>query len=119
MSVGPGVCWPSQRMRPSPLARPPTQILDLFDRLRDQHRTVAARTSALHGTCERLVAERSRLEELAGAIRAKLAYFDELEAVAAQVPAACWHAAGSVVWGSSAWRSSRRRRCSQLPPQAP
>lgn len=99
---------------------------------------MATRTSALHGTCERLVAERrqvclgvqtaaqmwfcphsdwpachvtkrvgsqmplltpldplfcarlifpfrSRLEELAGAIRAKLAYFDELEAVAAQV----------------------------------
>jgi DNA repair ATPase RecN len=61
------------------------QILDLFERLREQHRTVATRTSALHGTCERLVAERSRLEELAGAIRAKLAYFDELEAVAAQV----------------------------------
>lgn len=63
----------------------PLQVLDLFERLREQHRTVATRTSALHSTCERLVAERSRLEELAGAIRAKLAYFDELEAVAAQV----------------------------------
>lgn len=60
-------------------------MLDLFERLREQHRAVAARTAALHGTCERLVAERARLEELAGAIRAKLAYFDELEAVAAQV----------------------------------
>lgn len=46
---------------------------------------MAVRTSALHGTCERLVAERGRLEELAGAIRAKLAYFDELEQVAARV----------------------------------
>ena len=36
--------------------------------------------------CARLILpSRSRLEELAGAIRAKLAYFDELEAVAAQV----------------------------------
>lgn len=39
-------------------AIPPHQILDLFERLREQHRTVATRTSALHGTCERLVAER-------------------------------------------------------------
>lgn len=62
-------------------------MLDLFERLREQHRTVATRTSALHSTCERLVAERSRLEELAGAIRSKLAYFDELEAVAAQARA--------------------------------
>ena len=61
------------------------QVLDLFEQLREQHRTVAARTAAVHGTCERLVAERGRLEELAGAIRAKLAYFDELESVAAQV----------------------------------
>lgn len=68
------------------------EVLDLFERLREQHRTVAARTSALHSTCERLVAERGRLEELAGAIRAKLAYFDELEAVAAQFQSA----AGSV-----------------------
>lgn len=68
------------------------QVLDLFERLREQHRTVATRTSALHSTCERLVAERSRLEELAGAIRSKLAYFDELEAVAAQFHTA----AGSV-----------------------
>ncbi|PSC70334.1 conserved oligomeric Golgi complex subunit 3 [Micractinium conductrix] len=68
------------------------EVLDLFERLKEQHRAVATRTSALHSTCERLVAERSRLEELAGAIRAKLAYFDELEAVAAQFHTA----AGSV-----------------------
>lgn len=70
--------------QPTP-SHPQNQVLDLFERLREQHRTVATRTSALHSTCERLVAERSRLEELAGAIRSKLAYFDELEAVAAQV----------------------------------
>ena len=70
-----------------PIAGP--QVLDLFEQLREQHRTVAARTAALHGTCERLVAERGRLEELAGAIRAKLAYFDELESVAAQVGPGC------------------------------
>ncbi|KAI3426341.1 hypothetical protein D9Q98_008714 [Chlorella vulgaris] len=60
------------------------EVLDLFDRLREQHRAVAGRTNALHDTCERLVAERTQLEGLAAAIRSKLAYFDELEAVAAQ-----------------------------------
>ncbi|KAL4857660.1 Conserved oligomeric Golgi complex subunit 3 [Chlorella vulgaris] len=68
------------------------EVLDLFDRLREQHRAVAGRTNALHDTCERLVAERTQLEELAAAIRSKLAYFDELEAVAAQFQSA----AGSV-----------------------
>ena len=49
---------PHTTHHPSTHPSNPTQILDLFERLREQHRTVATRTSALHGTCERLVAER-------------------------------------------------------------
>lgn len=46
----------------------------------------------------------SRLEELAGAIRAKLAYFDELEAVAAQVGGGS-RLAGSRLAELSCWPS--------------
>eukprot|EP00887_Chlorella_sp_A99_P004229 scaffold15.g4229.t1 len=64
------------------------EALALLGRLKDQHYTVAARTGALHGQCERLVSERERLMELADAIRSKLSYFDEVERVAAQFHAA-------------------------------
>jgi hypothetical protein len=76
---------PPELRHAPPFLLPAQQVLDLFDRLREQHRAVAGRTNALHDTCERLVAERTQLEGLAAAIRSKLAYFDELEAVAAQV----------------------------------
>lgn len=55
-----------------------------FDMLKTQHRSVSAKTRALHESCERLVEEKERLIEFAEALRAKLAYFDELERIAAQ-----------------------------------
>jgi hypothetical protein len=55
-----------------------------FETLKLQHREVSAKTRALHDSCERLVAEKERLVEFADALRAKLAYFDELERIAGQ-----------------------------------
>ncbi|EIE20882.1 Sec34-domain-containing protein [Coccomyxa subellipsoidea C-169] len=55
-----------------------------FDTLKTQHRNVSAKTRALHESCERLVDEKERLVEFAEALRAKLAYFDELERIASQ-----------------------------------
>jgi hypothetical protein len=92
------------------------EALALFGRLREAHAAVAKRTAALHGTCERLVAERGRLEELAAAIREKLAYFDELEAVAAQVQCGCWQQ--SRRQGGKRWRCSMPASAGALLEQA-
>ncbi len=57
--------------------------LQLFDQLKEQHRDVAAKSKALHDSCEMLVAEKDRLVEFADALREKLAYFDELDSLSA------------------------------------
>ena len=57
--------------------------LALFEQLRAQHRLVAGKSRALHDSCERLVAEKDRLLEFADELRAKLAFFDELERISA------------------------------------
>ncbi len=110
IGVGSGVCrlckwqtssspshtksWPLPRLPTNPQQRdggPSPQVdevLRLFESLKAAHHTVSARTNALHDTCERLVAERARLEEFAAAIRTRLAYFDELERVSSQFYAA-------------------------------
>lgn len=59
-------------------------VLGLFASLKEGQRAVSDRTAALHVTCERLVNEREALVAAADALRSKLAYFDELERVAAQ-----------------------------------
>ena len=66
--------------------------LELFGALTAQHADVAARTSALHDACEQLVTERERLASFAGALRAKLAYFDELDQCAGAL-----HATGPAI----------------------
>ena len=58
--------------------------LQLFDSLKLQHHEVSGKTRALHDSCERLVGEKDQLVEFARALRAKLAYFDELERVTTQ-----------------------------------
>ncbi|KAK9845860.1 hypothetical protein WJX81_004499 [Elliptochloris bilobata] len=58
--------------------------LEHFESLKAAHRDVAGRTRALSDGCGRLVAEEEALAEFAGALSAKLAYFDELERIAAQ-----------------------------------
>ena len=60
------------------------ETLGLFDQLKLQHKDVTSKSKALHDSCERLVAEKDRLMEFADALRDKLAYFDELERMAAQ-----------------------------------
>lgn len=60
------------------------EVFALFDALKEGQRAVSSRTSALHVTCERLVAEQEALMQAVDAIRSKLTYFDELDAVAAQ-----------------------------------
>lgn len=59
-------------------------LLEMFDLLQGQHRDVASKTKALHDACERLVAEKERLAEFSESVRAKLAFFDELEIISAQ-----------------------------------
>lgn len=59
-------------------------LLEMFDALRSQHQGVAGKTRALHDGCERLVAEKDRLVEFSESVRAKLAFFDELESISAQ-----------------------------------
>ena len=56
----------------------------MFTLLQGQHQDVASKTRALHDACERLVAEKDRLVEFSEGVRAKLAYFDELETISAQ-----------------------------------
>ena len=58
--------------------------LQLCEELRSQHAHVASKSRALHVSCEKLVAEKDRLVDLADAIKQKLAYFDELEKLAAK-----------------------------------
>ena len=58
--------------------------LKLFDMLKAQHHNVSGKTRTLHDSCERLVDEKDKLAEFAEALRAKLAYFDELERLATQ-----------------------------------
>ena len=58
--------------------------LALFGNLKEQHRDVAAKSKALHDSCEALVAEKDRLVEFADALREKLAYFDELDSLSAK-----------------------------------
>ena len=58
--------------------------LQQLDKLKAQHVDVSGKTRSLHDSCERLVDEKDRLVEFADALRSKLAYFDELERLAAQ-----------------------------------
>lgn len=58
--------------------------LQLLEELRSQHAEVANKSKALHSSCEKLVAEKDRLVDLAEAIKRKLAYFDELDKLAAK-----------------------------------
>ena len=64
------------------------EVLELFVALREGQRAVSDRTASLHVTCEHLVNEREALVAAADALRSKLAYFDELEKVAAEFHAA-------------------------------
>ena len=59
--------------------------LQQFDTLKAQHYDVSGKTRSLHDSCERLVDEKDKLVEFADALRSKLAYFDELERLAAQL----------------------------------
>ena len=59
-------------------------LLEMFGRLQGQHLEVSHKTRALHDACERLVAEKDRLVDFSHGVRAKLAYFDELESISAQ-----------------------------------
>ena len=88
---------------PAHLVRQVDTILGLFSSLTAAHASVAARTTALHGTCDRLVAERSRLVDYADAIRQRLNYFDELERVSSQ-----FHAATQLVRKPCAILTARR-----------
>ncbi len=65
-----------------------TSTLELFDSLLSLHSEVTSRSSALSGACESLVREKGSLEEFADALRARLHFFDEYEAVYAQFHAA-------------------------------
>lgn len=58
--------------------------LAILDELRSQHGEVASKSKALHSSCEKLVAEKDRLVDLAEAIKRKLAYFDELDKLASK-----------------------------------
>ncbi|KAG1657780.1 hypothetical protein FOA52_012858 [Chlamydomonas sp. UWO 241] len=60
------------------------QTLDLFEALLEQHRDVAQRSTLLYSSCEKIVREKDQLEEFADALRAKLKFFDEFEAVYSQ-----------------------------------
>jgi len=60
------------------------QTLEHFDSLLAQHRDVAQRSKALYSSCEQLVKEKDQLVEFADAVRGKLKFFDEFEAVYAQ-----------------------------------
>jgi len=57
------------------------ETLEFFGTLKLQHHEVAAKTRQLHDGCQQLVAEKDALADFAGALRRKLAFFDELEAV--------------------------------------
>ncbi|KAL0022928.1 hypothetical protein WJX77_008565 [Trebouxia sp. C0004] len=59
-------------------------VLHYFAELRAQHHEVSNKSRALTDSCERLVVEKERLLQFAGALRSKLQYFDELERVSAQ-----------------------------------
>ena len=59
-------------------------VLVMFNSLRGQHQDVVGKTRALHDACERLVAEKDRLVEFSEGVRAKLAFFDELETISGQ-----------------------------------
>ncbi len=80
---------PSAQRRPCCLCRVPclqvASILGAFDSLLAQQAEVAARSRALASSCEALVADRERAMALAEALRTKLAFFEEFEAVLAQV----------------------------------
>lgn len=62
--------------------------LALLDGLADAQRSVAARTGALSGGAEALMGQRAQLVEFGDALRARLRFFDEYEAVAGQFAAA-------------------------------
>ena len=59
--------------------------LQQFDMLKVQHYDVSGKTRSLHDSCERLVDEKDQLVAFADALRSKLAYFDELERLTAQI----------------------------------
>ena len=61
--------------------------LAYFDALLLLHQEVATKSRALSSSCEALVAEKDALVEFAAALRAKLRFFDEFEAVFSQVGA--------------------------------
>lgn len=62
--------------------------LQLFDSLVEQHKEVSSSTSHLSDSCQRLLAEKASLVDFADALRTRLKFFDEYEAVAAQFAAA-------------------------------
>eukprot|EP00798_Chlamydomonas_sp_ICE-L_P008686 gene8686-34133_t len=64
------------------------ETLHFFDSLLVQHRDVEQRSKMLYSSCEQLVKEKDQLVEFADAVRAKLKFFDEFEAVQSQFQAA-------------------------------
>jgi hypothetical protein len=59
----------------------------VFDQLLSLHKDVTGRSAALASSCEALVAEKASLEEFGNSLRARLKFFDELEAVGEQFAA--------------------------------
>lgn len=57
------------------------ETLEFFASLKLQHHQVAAKSRQLHDSCQQLVAEEKALADFTAAVRKKLAYFDELEAI--------------------------------------
>mmetsp|Transcript_38034 Transcript_38034/g.90364 ORF Transcript_38034/g.90364 Transcript_38034/m.90364 type:complete len:779 (+) Transcript_38034:255-2591(+) len=60
------------------------ETLSMFERLQEQHKAVDQKTRTIHDSCEKLVEEKDHLVRFAEALRTKLAYFDELETIAAK-----------------------------------
>ncbi|KAK7484256.1 hypothetical protein BaRGS_00024505 [Batillaria attramentaria] len=58
-----------------------TQCVDFLRQLHQQYINVSTKTNALHGECEHLLAEQTRLMNTAEGISNKLSYFNELDTI--------------------------------------
>lgn len=70
-----------------PLPPQVDQTVGLLDGLLSLHRDVVLRSTTLSGSCDNIIKEKASLAEFADALRARLKFFDEYEAVAGQFAA--------------------------------